>query len=112
MCCLRGEFGTIVVKRSFVVPSLPSSCETFVSTLLLSLRARSESCWYVGEGAEWSRRRFAGASRRRAEADGRRACGGRGCAGPGAGRASGQEAVSGRVQVAGAARGRRLHEAG
>jgi transposase-like protein len=31
-------------------PSLPSSCETFVSTLLLSLRARLESSWDAGEG--------------------------------------------------------------
>jgi flotillin len=64
-------------------PSLPRSPETFVSSFLLSLRARLESLWDVGLGAEWSRRRrWSEASRRRAEWSGWRRAGGG--AGPGA----------------------------
>jgi hypothetical protein len=56
-----------------VDPSLPSSCETLMTTFLLSLRARSGACWDVAREAERGGRSVAGASRRRAEGIDRRA---------------------------------------
>src|SRR5829696_5093108 len=88
-------------------PSLPSSTETLMTSFLLSLRARIGVCWDVGERAEWGRDRFAGASRRRAQADRSRARCGRG-ARPGVGRAAAAAAVHRGVQAADLAGGRRV----
>ena len=53
-------------RENFVLPSLPSSCETVSRTFLLCLRARTGVCWDVGEHEQWGRDRFASGSCRRA----------------------------------------------
>lgn len=58
---MRGGAVVVVMLGEGATPSLPSSTETFMTTLLLSLRARTGVCWDAGGaeciGERWLRRR-------------------------------------------------------